>query len=208
MNRIYAAIIVFCIPGLFSNAMADTFVVPLSVSGSYMTGDKIPFDIDLGVELLEVLEVKFYCKGTVTAGLDYWGNPFSWMFQAWMPASPGYWIADGTSAGESTWPAPEAFEGESLFRDLLHPTWDFLLDGGASGWVELSDVMSIPEYPPSKLPAGTIESASITIIAKTDRSIPAFSPFGIILISVIFTPVIIILRETQVIINAAGSEIR
>ena len=192
MKHIVLLVIISFLFGGFDYAAADTFIVPLKVSGTYAAGDSVPFNFDLGVKLLDITEVRFYCKGAITAGLSYYSVPFSWAFQAWMPASPGYWIADGAEAGDATWPAPEDFEGESVFYKLLSPTWDFLLDGAASGWVELPDVMFIPEYPPLEFPAGSIESAYLTIIATPERRIPIFSFPVLVMFTVIFSSIFVL----------------
>ena len=184
MRKFIVIFLLMLAVGISDICAADTFVIPLPVGGSYSAGTKMPFDFDLEQTLIEVHEVRFYCKGSVTAGLSYFSTPFSWAFEAWMPASPGYWIARGPSAGESTYPDPEPFEGESLFTPLLSPTWDFMLDGTGSGWVELPDVMYIPENPPKKFPTGYIESAHITIEATVAR-VPLISHITCVLLSIV-----------------------
>jgi hypothetical protein len=179
VSAIFIAVLV-----ISQTCLADTFTVPLPVSGSYVAGASMPFDIDLGETLVAIHEVRFHCKGTLTAGLSYHSVPFSWTFQAWLPASPGYWIADSISAGASTYPDPEPFDGESLFYDLLSPTWDFLLDGIASGHVELPMVMHIPEQPPREMPTGYIEEASIIIEATVAR-VPSVSSATSIILTVV-----------------------
>ena len=165
MRRVRVTTALFvCLTGF---AQADTFVVPLEVSRVYTMGQQVPFEFDLGVALLQVHEVRFTCEGSITAGVDYWGDPFSWCFQAWLRADPGYWVANGPYAGATTWPMPEPFSGESEFRPLGGgTTWDFLLDGHATGWVELPVLYFIPETPPQQVPYGFLHTASLIIEAE------------------------------------------
>jgi hypothetical protein len=162
-------VIVICfINGSHKSGKAETFVVPLEVTGPYpFPGMQVPFSFDLGVNLLAVQQVRFYSKGTITAGIDYGGLPFSWCFEAsFHPGSLQWWIAEGPLAGATTWPEPELFEGDAVFGRLFgSETWDFLLDGHAEGWVEFPMVITVPEFPPQQYPSGYLESASIIIEA-------------------------------------------
>ncbi|MHC4500984.1 MAG: hypothetical protein ACYS21_17935, partial [Planctomycetota bacterium] len=115
-------------------ARAETFTVPLDANGPYTIYQEVPFDFDLGVGSCNIQTVRFACEGTRTAGVDYFGWPFSWEFEAWFRAEPGYQVADGSAAGAATYPTAEPFEGESGFHRVMKGTWDFLLDGQASGW--------------------------------------------------------------------------
>jgi hypothetical protein len=145
---------------------AETFVVPLPVNGSYVTEQQAPFSIDLGTTLIEVQEVRFSCEGSITAGVNYEGDPYSWSFAVWLPADPpGLWGAYGPLAGAATWPAAEPFAGEPVLGPVIPATWDFLLDGQATGWVELPEVQEIPELPSQQYPTGVLDQASLIIEA-------------------------------------------
>jgi len=191
INKWPVLLIIF-LTGFITDAGAVIYEVPLAVNGRYSAGDRIDFIFDLGVELIAIDSVQFYCKGEVTAGLSFRSTPFSWMFEAWLPASPGYWIARSPSVGDSTYPLAEPFEDTSTFTDLLSPTWDFLLDGKSDGWVELPVVMHIPEEPPLIMPSGQIESAKLIISASPLHEISALDPLNIaVLISLISITVLI-----------------
>lgn len=159
-------------------AGAETFTVPLQVSGYYEEGDSMPFEFDLGVSLCWITRVRFVCQGTITAGLSCDWQPFSWEFQARLYAEPGYQVASGPQAGAATYPLPEPFAGESAFRRLLGGTWDFLLDGQAAGYVVLPVVIYAPEWPPRELPRGYLEAASIIIEAELFPAAGDLEPDG------------------------------
>ena len=145
---------------------AETYVVPLPAClGYYTTHENEPFTIDLGVELLQINEVRFVCAGTVTAGLDYGMNPLSDHFCAYFTDPGFYIIAVGPTVGASTYPLPESFSDNPQFTLGLGATWDFLLDGQADGLVYLDPIVSAPEYPPISHPTGYLQAASIEINA-------------------------------------------
>jgi|GEM_PF-5983340 len=96
-------------------ASAETFTVDLDLSGY----PNIQFDI--GRRFSAIQSVTFTCSGTMLAGLDYRGQPFSGQVVLWLRANPGYKIAEGPLAGQSTYPAAEPFTGQSSFR-LRHDT--------------------------------------------------------------------------------------
>ena len=147
-------------------ASAETYVVPLpGCLGPYTMAQKKPFTIDLGVELLQINEVRFMCAGTVTAGLDYWMHPLPDYFHGFFDTDPGYMTANGPTVGASTYPLPEYFSDNPQFVPKFGATWDFLLDGQANGVVVLSAIMSIPEFPPISYPTGYLQVASIEIVA-------------------------------------------
>ncbi len=161
--------VVVCCGGVLH---AETIVIPLPGAGPYLfPGVSVPFSFDLGVPLTEIQEARFNCQGSVTAGVDYFGNPFSWHFSAWLSADPGYWVAVGPDAGAATWPDPEPFAGESVLEELLGGTWDFLLDGQADGDVSLEGMYYTPEFPPQQFPSGYLDAASLIIEAT-----PAWEP--------------------------------
>ncbi|UCC22578.1 MAG: hypothetical protein JSW23_00445 [Planctomycetota bacterium] len=145
---------------------AATYVVPLpGCLGYYSMGASEPFTINLGVELLQINEVRFTCAGTVTAGLDYWMEPISDRFYAYFDTEPGYIIAVGPAVGENTYPLPEYFSDNPRFEPMFGATWDFLLDGQADGLVVLSALYFLPEFPPISLPSGYLQAASIEMNA-------------------------------------------
>ncbi len=154
--------------GIFTVASANTFNVNVRLPTfprHYYMGQETPFEFDLGVMLSDVNEVVFVCDGAIKAGLDYSGEPFSWYFKAYLDADTGYMWAKGPWAGEDTYPSPEPFTGQSQFRPLSGGTWDFLLDGYATGQVKFSGLVYIPEFPPRVLPSGYLNYASIRINA-------------------------------------------
>ena len=141
--------------GIFRVVNASTFIVPLGAEENYVTGQETPFEFDLGVLLSDVNEVEFFCNGTITAGVSCIGTPFSWAFSAYLDADTGFMWADG----------PWAFTGQSQFRPHLGGTWEFLLDGHATGQVSLPPVLYVPEFPPREFPYGYLSSASIIVNA-------------------------------------------
>ncbi len=151
--------------GILGVVNASTFIVPLEAQGSYVTGQATPVEFDLGVMLSDVNEVKFFCDGTITAGVSCIGTPFSWRFSAYLDADTGFMSATGPWAGEDTYPSPEPFTGQSQFRPHFGGTWEFLLDGHATVRVEFSPVYYIPEFPPREFPYGYLSSASIIVNA-------------------------------------------
>ncbi len=147
-------------------ASGDTFVVPLSVTGSYSCGQSKAIEFDLGVPLLQVNSAYFVCSGSVTAGLDYWFLPYGDKFACFLNAEPHYMFAEGPTVGAFTWPSPQFFSGQYLFEPFFgSETWNFLLDGHATGWVELEGIAYLPEFPPYSFPTGYLSSASIIIDA-------------------------------------------
>jgi hypothetical protein len=151
--------------GIFRVVNASTFIVPLEAEGSYVTGQETLFEFDLGVMLSDVNEVVFVCNGTITAGVSYIWTPFSWLFSAYLDADTGYMLAEGPWAGEDTFPSPEPFTGQPQFRPHSEETWDFLLDGHATGRVSFPAIYYIPEFPPREFPYGYLSSASIIVNA-------------------------------------------
>jgi len=148
-------------------AAAQTFTVVLDAAGSYTAGEKTPFEFDLGVELLRVQDVTFSCAGCIRAGIDANGQPFSWYFNAYLCAEPGYLLAEGPPAGSEWFPWREPFEAETSFKSFLRGTQRCLFDGQAAGWVQMPQLFCPPESPPQELPCGLLDYASITIEADT-----------------------------------------
>ena len=140
-------------------ASAKTFTVALDLSGY----PNIQFDI--GRRFSAIQSVTFTCSGTMLAGLDHYGQPFSGQVVLWLRANPGYKIAEGPLAGQSTYPAAEPFTGQSSFRSLIGATWDFLLDGTGDGWFEIEPSLFLPEQQPLSLPSAAIGSAALIIEA-------------------------------------------
>ncbi len=158
-------LIITAILGICSVVEADIYIIQLPVCGSYTMGQSRSFTIDLGTELLQINEVRLICEGTVTAGLDYWWNPFSDYFYGFFDTEPGYMWAKGPLVGASTYPLPEPFSDNPKFVPEFGATWDFLLDGQANGSVILSGIFFIPEFPPKAFPSGYLEVAIIQINA-------------------------------------------
>jgi hypothetical protein len=147
-------------------ASGDTFVVPLSVTGSYNSGQSRAIEVNLGVPLLQVNSAYFICSGNVTAGLNYWLQPYGSYFNCYLSADNGYMYAKGPTVGAATWPSPQLFSGQYLFQPFWSgETWNFLLDGHATGSVGMPTWAFIPEFPPYSLPTGYLSSASIIIDA-------------------------------------------
>ena len=164
-NIFKAVFLVLIITSFCLTANAKTYLISIPVTGSYTMGQSKPFTIDLGEPLYQVNEVRFICQGTVTAGLDYWMNPYSDKFYGVFDTDPGYMGAFGPYVGAGTYPMPEPFSANILFESHSGATWDFLLDGQAAGTVYLDSIITIPEFPP-KLPAsGHLNTAQIQIDA-------------------------------------------
>lgn len=144
---------------------ANTFVIPLDVDGFYNGGQEVSFEFDLGTTLTEVQSARFIGSGSITAGLDYWGDPVSVQFEARLLTGINYMYARGPYAGASTWPDPEPFDCDSVFNPAFGATWDFLLDGHAEVCVLLWGPTGPISYPPQLNSSGTITSASIIIEA-------------------------------------------
>ncbi len=151
--------------GIHTNARADTFVVPLAVTGHYPYGpEEVPFEFDLGIALSEVLEVRFGAVGLIMAGEGlYTGCLVEQHFEAYLDAEAGIWVAATPSLGAATWPWPAPFAGEFEFGPSGGATWDFLLDGHATGQVSLEEVLFGPMF--EQPPWGELESASLIIEA-------------------------------------------
>jgi len=161
-------VIMALVPALAQVTAAQTFTVPLDVAGSYVAGQETPFEFDLGVELLRVQDVTFSCAGCVMAGVDCNAQPFSWNFNAYLCAEPGYLVAQGPLAGKDWYPWREPFEAESQFQSFLKGTCQCLFDGRAFGWVQMPQLFCPPgSPPPQELPCGQLDNASITIQADT-----------------------------------------
>ena len=150
---------------LGGQAQGDTFVVPLDAAGPYQMYESVYFDFDLGVELSAVYDVRVDWAGGVRAGVSCDFEPFPWMFELWLPVDGGgYKVASGPEVGLATYPDPEPFAAVSTFRSIAGGYgWDFLLDGAASGWVELAFLLYFPECPPRVFPSGSLEGASLII---------------------------------------------
>ncbi|UCG47341.1 MAG: hypothetical protein JSU94_17840, partial [Phycisphaerales bacterium] len=144
---------------------ADTFIVPLDVNGLYDAGQWTPFEFDLGVALCHITEVRFVCEGTVTGGLDYQTQPFSWCFNAYLNADIARMVARGPKVGAWTYPQCDSFSADSTFAPLREATWDFLLDGRAAGSVGMSEVYYRPDRAPRHMPSGCITSAYLVVEA-------------------------------------------
>jgi len=141
---------------------AETFTVPLNVSGNY-NGNSTPFSFDLGTALSEVHSVSFVCAGRITAGVDWYDEPFSWNFVALLEPETSFIIAYGPLAGAATYPNPEPFSWQSEFN-LYSGDWNFLLDGIASGEVGFP-IVGGKAPGPQVYPTGYIDSASIVVDA-------------------------------------------
>lgn len=148
---------------------ADTFMVPLDVSGTYRTNVDIQlFSFDLGTALSEVHSVTIASDGLITAGVDHDGVPFSWDLEAYLYTdSSGPFdsslVALMARGGESTYPDPEPFSTRNPF---LTDNWDFLLDGKASGSVFPFLMGIVVGYEPQAMPEFTINNASLIIDAE------------------------------------------
>ena len=156
MKRLIIIGIGFCLI-LKSIGYAAIFQVPLNVNGYYEFGDSINFDIDLGVQLSEIYEVRFLSEGNITA-LDAPG-----LFECTLIA--------GTTQRQNAYtteifdPEPTSFDSNASFVSSNNATWDFLLDGNANGYVRLiTSVVYPPEFPPENI-TGNITSASLLIDA-------------------------------------------
>jgi hypothetical protein len=154
-----------CVFGLSVVVRADTFVILLDVNGFYNGGQDVNFEFDLGTALTEVNSARFICEGSITAGLDYWGDPISDQFEARLLTGTNYMYARGPFVGAGMWPDPEPFSCDSVFSPAFGATWDFLLDGHTTGCVLLTGVEGPISYPPQLNSCGTITSASIIIEA-------------------------------------------
>ncbi len=158
-------VIVVVLLALPAVCTADTFTVPLDVNELYDAGQWTPFEFDLGVALCHVSEVRFICEGTVTGGLDYQTQPFSWCFNAYLNADIARMVARGPKVGAWTYPQCDSFSADSTFAPLREATWDFLLDGRAAGSVGMSEVCYRPDRAPRQMPSGCITSAYLVVEA-------------------------------------------
>lgn len=167
MKRLIMGII-FCFM-LNSIGYAVIYQVPLNVNGYYQFGDPINFDIDLGVQLTEIHEVRFLGEGNILA-IDAPG-----LFECTFIAGPAQWqhsYGPGIFGPEST-----SFSCDASFVSSNSATWDFLLDGNANGYVRLiTNIIYIPEFPPENI-TGNITSASLFIDAT-----PVPEPTSILLL--------------------------
>jgi len=166
-----AAVVVLILGGLWGSAVGRTYVVPLSASGGYDAGEYRSFDFDVNEALAEIHEVRLLCEGTVTAGLSYNWEPFSWSFRGYFDSDPGYLSAGTPMVGEATWPSGEWFSADAEFGSHSGATWDFLLDGRGTVEIGMSPVFYTPEFPPVMMPSGDLWSASLVIEAT-----PAYLP--------------------------------
>jgi len=185
-NRILSAICIFTMLLSASESLGDTYVVPLNVSGSYNMGQSKSIEFDLGVQLYQVQSVRFVCAGNVTAGLNYSFQPYGDYFGCFLNAEPYYMYAVGPTVGASTYPSPQYFSGQYLFNPFIgDETWNFLLDGHATGYVKLATIYSIPEFPPYSYPHGYLDSASIIIeatpVCPTDNNLASYEPSSVCL---------------------------
>lgn len=168
MKNNLVLLLVFSMALVFGSSAAvkaNIFVVPLDVDGFYNGGDTVNFEFDLGTALTEVQSARFICSGSITAGLDYWGDPVSCRFEARLLTGVNYMFARSPYAGASEWPDPEPFSCDSVFNPAAGATWDFLLDGHTEGCVFLWGPEGPISYPPQSNSSGTITSASIIIEA-------------------------------------------
>jgi hypothetical protein len=91
--------------------------------------------------------------------------PFSDYFYGYFSASPGYMSANGPSVGAGTYPLPQSFSANVIFTPTSGATWNFLLDGQASGSVYLATKYAMPEFPNKQPASGYISAAQIQIDA-------------------------------------------
>jgi len=169
--RFPATVVVVVLAGLWGSAVGRTYVVPLSAGGGYYAGEYRPVEFDVNEALAEIHEVRLLCEGTVTAGLSYNWEPFSWSFNAYFDTDPGYALAGTPMVGAACWPSSEWFSADAEFRLRSGATWDFLLDGRGTVDVGMSPVICIPEFPPQMMPSGYLLTASLVIEAT-----PAYLP--------------------------------
>ena len=152
--------IVYSIAFLISSAIsyADIYQIPLDVNGYYEFHDSISFNIDLGTQLTEVHDVRFNCSGDVAA-IDAPG-----LFECTFFAGAAKWQHAYTDVIYSASFTP--FTCDNIpFISSNSATWDFLLDGEASGYMRLiTNIIYIPEFPPEHI-YGNIYSASLSINA-------------------------------------------
>jgi len=165
-SRMLGSVVVMAAVGalLGGQAQGDTFVVPLDATGPYQMYESVYFDFDLGVELSAVYDVRVDWAGGVTGGVNCYWEPFSWCFEVWLSTEDGAKVAEGPWAGEVTYPDPEPFAAVSEFSTISGSYgWGFLMDGTASGRVELAFIRYVPECPPRVFPSGFLEGASLII---------------------------------------------
>jgi hypothetical protein len=145
---------------LISNAIswADIYQIPLDVDGYYEIFQVVDFNIDLGTELIQIHNVRFNCIGDISA-IDAPG-----LFECTFFAGTAKWQHAYTDVIFS--PSFTPFTCNNIpFVSSNDATWDFLLDGNASGYVGLiTSAMFFPENPPDEI-YGHIYSASLTIDA-------------------------------------------
>ncbi|MCX5638808.1 MAG: PEP-CTERM sorting domain-containing protein [Planctomycetota bacterium] len=156
MKRCVVCSIAFLISSAIS--YADIYQIPLDVNGYYEFGDSILFNIDLGTQLTEVHDVRFNCSGDIAA-IDALGLFECTFFAGVAKCQHAY-----TDVISSPFFTP--FTCDNIpFISSNSATWDFLLDGEASGYIRLiTNIVYIPEFPPEHI-YGNIYSASLSINA-------------------------------------------
>jgi len=154
--------ILCCILVLILNNIiyATIYSVPLNVNGYYTFQDLVDFNIDIGVQLAQINEVRFQAQGDITA-VDAPG-----LFECTFIAAPAKWQHSySPEIPPSSPPVSVSFDCDATFISSNGATWDFLLDGQANGYVRLiTSVAYFPEFPPDDI-TGNINSASLLIDA-------------------------------------------
>ena len=140
---------------------AATYSVPLNVNGYYTFNDLVDFNIDIGVQLTQINEVRFQAQGDISA-VDAPG-----LFECTFIAAPAKWQHSySPEIIPSSPPVSVPFDCDATFISSNGATWDFLLDGQANGYVRLiTSVAYPPEFPPDDI-TGNINSASLFIDAN------------------------------------------
>lgn len=156
---------------------AVTYTVPLCTNRPFTTA-AMDFSLDLGTALSSVQSVSFQYDGNITAGRYSDGTPYNSKFIAGFYNS-GAIYTSSPYAGAATWPNPEPLSGIVPMPDSGGASWTFLLDGQATGYVQLSNVMWWDGTPPPlNNPSGYMNSASLIIEAT-----PVPEPAGLVLLA-------------------------
>jgi len=159
-----SALFLFFLSNFCFVSLAKVWLISIPVTGPYTMGQSKPFTINIGEPLAQINEVRLILNGTVTGGVGYNYDTVKDNFYAYFPApAPDAMLASGPLAGYYL--CPEPFYANIAFEPVSSATWDFLLDGQASGNVVLSMIFSIPEFPIRTAPSGSISSAQIQIDA-------------------------------------------
>lgn len=168
---------IYSIAFLISSAIsyADIYQIPLDVNGYYEFLHPISFNLDLGTQLTEIHDVRFNCSGDIAA-IDAPG-----LFECTFLAGVAKWQHAYTDVISS--PSFTPFICDNIpFISSNSATWDFLLDGEASGYVQLiTNIGYIPEFPPEHI-YGNIYSASVSInaVPVPEPTSVFFLGFGVI----------------------------